>query len=843
MCEKKSLRRLRLLGVVCVAVLMLGNAFAAEVRQWTSVNGQKVTAQLQHPTKAYVPLSDGKKTTKVPYNELSTDDLVWLFKNYPHTEEPITSAMRERIPPLVTALQLQQVGKLRKDLPFLNTFIDATLIERLKDSKLPEINDIAVRFPDMRQSILLVIGERLKNPTDEFFAIGKFSDFGNHNQYVEKKIAAHEEIAAKYPELRKSVVDVINIELADTTKNRFWDDLKLLSNLIASFPETGLAVKEVLLRSIRNPATLEKKQHTVFYDSFGVRFSRDDVTEYLGGWITKTGGHPVRPREMLSIEVFDRARMEAIVTQWAAFKPHLEAAIMQELQNTARRWSWDELRELVVSFPGIQKEAEAVVARDLSSPKPQFEDIDLAEILDSFPDLKDVVAKRIERDLDSPQKDYAPETLIDLVKRYPDIQRRAEARLRRQMEDPVFNRDFENLDRLDKIVQAFPDLKICASTVVARMIAPERSEDASRIGRPDLDLAKKIATRFPDMMKDVEAVFDKALQSTMVKWNHQELAELRMTFPNLEPTAASTLSRDLNSGIKEYTIDELLAFAKQFPSIKDHCSALVLQHVQNPANRIDLKKLMEIAWRFPSVSSELENDIENAVNDLIDNRYYYAYDDWHYGRMIEFLSRLMRDYPDQKERITKVVYRRIERVVEHSDPTSLKEWLLNSELPYDDRVAQALATKQIVMKKPEQPETTTPSSVKDQRELPDPQTPDGATPDPAAQPAGADTAGPAPATTDPSTTPSNDQSDTVGPPITGITGGEDATRRIPGPSDMTWQQYSLSILKTWWREITIGAILITLLLYIRWLLRRFKRWRRRRSEEAASRQADGTSAV
>lgn len=696
----------QLCGWVILCALS-GSTMAQEVREWTGTNGYKVVAKLERPSASHVTLVDanGKKANPA-YNSLITEDLVYIAKvskerGWPQTEAPITSVMEERIPELVKNLKLDEVGQLRKDLPFMENFIDATLVEGLKTADLPKINDITKRFPGIRDSILDVISKRLKNPTDEFFAVGKFSDFGNHNDYIEKKIAAYQEVASKYPEVKADVVEAIKAELSDPTKSRFWDDLRLLSRLETSFPDAESAVKEALLRSIRNPATLEQKQHLVFEDSFGVQFNKEEVTEHLGGYVTKRGRHPVRPKEVLSIEVFDRRRMEAIVTQWPAYKPALEAAIKQELQNTARRWSWDELRELVNSFPNIREDAKEVVERDLTSPKPQFQNVKLAELIQSFPELEDVVERRIERDLANSQRDYSPETLIDLVKRYPGVRMKAEDRLRKQMEDTAFNRDFENLDRLQQIATAFPNLNDRVEVVLARMTVDSTDKD----GKPDLDLVRQIASTFPARLDSIEASFAKALKNPLVRWSPKELEDLVTILPGLEPTLAAVLTRHISSVT---TVDQLLQYARQFPSIKDHCSSLVLENVKDPTKHIDLKKLMEIAWRFPSLSEDLESYVDRAVDRLVDNRYqhehsyYYAYN----GRMIEFFGSLIKDYPDQEGLIRDVIYRRIERIAQHSDEISLKEWYLNNKakLPYDERVAKELAKRGIEMPNPAEQE-------------------------------------------------------------------------------------------------------------------------------------------
>jgi hypothetical protein len=772
-------------------------------------------------------MSDGARKVKVAYDELSEEDLVWLYKKYPHTEQPITSVMQERIPKLARDGKLEQIGQLRKDLPFLKAFIDSTLVEQLKDNALPKINEIATKFVDLRESILQVIAARLKNPTDEFLAIGKFPGFGNHNEFVEKKIAAYEEIATKYPELKKNVADAIRVELADPTKDRFWEDLKLLNNLIRSFPETKDEAGKAVLRSIRNPDTLEKNQHLVYYDSFGVRFSQQEVVQHPDGWFTIRGHHPVTPKEEASIGVFNQARMGVIRRQWPNFARPLEDAITEELKNTARRWSWNELRELAKSFPGIQKEAEAVVARDLSSPKPQFEDINLEQIVRAFPDLKDVVAKRIESDFADSQKKYAPEALIEMAKRYPHVADAAEARLRNQMETPKYNRDFENLERLDEIVQAFPKLKDCARIVLGRMIEnPMRPGDANKKGKLDLDLAKEIALRFDGMLAEVEAVFKKTLENTLVQWEPKELAELVTILPNLEPAIAKTLARDLKNPAKNYTLDELLKQAKQFPSIKDHCADLVLEHVRNPSTQLDIKKLMEIAWRFPSLTKDLEPYVDRAVDRLVDSRYNYEHGYYlaYSGRMIEFLSSLIKDYSGQKDLIMNVIYRRIERIVEHSDKTSLEEWYLNNKPAYNERVAKALATKGVKMEKPEETEPKTPEPEQE----------------PVAKREPLDTAlAPSGPVTVSRTAPAEAKIDQ-----------EEMAKDVPqdtrsntGGSEMSWQENAWHILRTWWREIGVGVLVIPVVLYVRSLYRRFKRWRNHVWEERDSRRARGESSL
>jgi hypothetical protein len=821
------------LAVLGLVVILHTNLFAAESRVWTTVDGQKVLAELApRPTKSHVPLSVGGRTTKVPYNHLSTEDLVWLFKNYPYTEEPIRAVMEERLPPLVKSRRLEEVDQLGKDLPFMKAFIESALIEALKDSNLKTINEITVNFPGMRGSIAKVIAERLKNPTDKFLGIIMYEDSRNDDIYMEKKIAAYREITAKYPELKKNVVDAINIELLDETKDDYWKNLNLLSDLMASFPDTGPSVKEALLRSIRNPEHSEKDDGTardmIFVDSFGVRFSSGEVMQELGGWFTKRGHHPVKPKEDYSIGIFNRARMEAIVTRWRVLAGPIEQTIVEELRNTARRWSWDELRELVKSFPGVQKEAEDFIVRDRNSPDPKLKDISYSEMLQSFPNLSDVILEWIRRDLLDPQKVFPPEELIDWVKRYPVVQSAAEARLRAQMENPVYNRDFESLDRLDEIVQAFPSLRDCAETVLARMIKnPMRSGDGSTAGKPNIELAKKIASRFKNMTTEVEAVIEEALRGTLVKWDHKELAELKMIFPNLEPAAAETLARDLNSGMKEYNIDELLKYARQFPSIKDHCADLVLVQVKNPATRIELKKLMEIAWRFPSVADELEKDIKNAINQIIDRRYYFQYDDYHYGRLIEFLCSLMREYPDHEELIRGVIYERIERVVEHSDATSLKEWVSNFDPGYDDRVAKALAKKGIEM-------------PRDDKDLPGVEV--ATRPGRDAEEGDIESPTVGEPTIKYETNDAQTGSDTV---LTSIPAEEEVKPSGNAPpvgeaSAMTWKEYSFHVLKTRWREISVGALAIVLFLFTWWFVRRLKRWRKRVWEERDARHSKST---
>ena len=720
--------------VVGIAAILLLLAFVkdanAQGRTWTDLNGKAFQARYVRIGSGAIRLERGvgahRTQGSFPVNAFSTNDLIWVYEQearttagvIDHTSEQAKKAggylapvFQERLQEHVNKMQWEEVRVALESLPFMKNWTGGVILKRLETMNLAEINETAVSFPAIRNGILMTLRKRLASPTDEFFAIGTMPDFGNHNPYMEKKLAAYREIASKYPEVKKSVIGALSIELRDPTKNRYWNDLKILSDLKAAFPEVRTDTTNALLQSILNPANMEAKQYRVFYDSYGMRFSEDQVMDYHGRWVTKRGRHPVTPREEPRVDIFDRRKAETIATQSPEVKIELESVIARELENTARRWSWNELRELAVSFPNVQEQIEAVVAQDLNSPKSQYANISREEILDAFPNLEEVVQARVSAEFNDPRKRFSPTQLIERVQKFPGSEADAEARLRAQMMDSKYNRDYENLDLIDEIVSAFPNLEDCAAVALGRTVMNPLRSGNTGDGKPDRKLVQLVGTRFPASMTGcvVEALED-AVNNTTLRWTNEELVELVTSFPELEPTVAKKVARDLQNSTKEFSVKELLRTARQFPSIKDYCSPLVLEHLQNPRTKAKLDELLEIAWRFPAIKEDLLPLIERAVDRMVDSRYHDEYEDYWYrfnGKMIEYFCALMKDaeaqgQPEVRDLVQQVIYRRIERIVDNSDPTSLREWIRTFKPPYDKTVAASLKRKKVEFEDPDE---------------------------------------------------------------------------------------------------------------------------------------------
>ena len=923
------MHRQLLLVVVGLAASVCGTLSAQVARRtWTATDGTTTESSLSGtPAKEFelgkqpaIFLNINGRPQRKPYDYFITDDLIWLFQTYPYTEKFIAPVVRSRVQKSIDDNDFDEVVKVLRDLPFMSTFIDEALTKSLEgDEQLDvsrfealhrrfkdlqasiekaldtHVNDpshrfnletlqrIATSFPKLRPAVIAALKRELANPR-EFFAKDKIEGQGNQNQYLEEIITALEKICKDFPELRKDAESVAKRLLDEPANSRFFDDDLILDRMHNSFPSIETSIHAALVRSIVNPVNLDATQKIVYVDSFGKRFSEDEVTPWYGGYVTYQGHHPVRPRMVLSTDHFNRARIDTIKTRWPKIENEIILVIQRELENTARRWPWLDLLELTKSYPAVQKDVENTVARDLKSPNSLYKGIDLAEIAKKFPALQKDVEAVITLNLLGADK-YTPKDLVAIVQQFPNVRDVAEKRLRTQMDDPVFNKEFENLDILDNIVQSFPGLKGSAVTVLTRMIEnPMRSGDAKSGGKPDLDLARAIAARFSDALDEVEAAYGNALKGTLVTWSYEELLELKKILPNLEPVCAEAFVRELKGGVQQYSIPELYEFveqfpsagdqcasmilaiytnpksyvrlndiydladrfpavkekcgstamivlkrqngnvklddlytvsgrfpsvkdecagialsivkdpkrrfdvtdlqevAMQFPSIKEQCASIVLAYVKSPKNKLRINSLIDISQRFPTIAKDMEKEIDNAIEMIVDGRYYIDGIDYYHnynGRMIEIFSRLMRENPDQKELIIGIIYRRVERIFKYSDELSVKEWYNNfkDDLPYDERFANALAQKTGIFIPPPEP-----------------------------------------------VDPEKEEEEVV-------------------TADMSWGEYSMHILKNHWFAITIGVVSLGLFIYFLFLFRRFRRYRKRIWEERDARVVSGEATL